>query len=112
MISSRLSEFSSERIPCAAVLEVAMSRDYPTHDPDKRGPIGAVLAGGRARRMGGAKAVAELGGRPLVAWPLAALRAGLEEVVVVAKPSTSLPPLDVEVWLEPEAPSHPRAGLV
>jgi molybdopterin-guanine dinucleotide biosynthesis protein A len=89
-----------------------MSGDYPTHDSDKRSPIGAVLAGGRSRRMDGAKALAELGGRPLIAWPLAALRAGLDEVVVVAKRSTPLPPLDVEVWLEPEAPCHPRAGLV
>ena len=36
----------------------------------KRDAIGAVLAGGRSRRMGAAKAVVDLGGRPLVAWPI------------------------------------------
>jgi molybdopterin-guanine dinucleotide biosynthesis protein A len=75
-------------------------------------PIGAVLAGGRGRRMGGSKATADLGGRPLVAWPLAALRAVLDEVVIVAKRSTALPPLDVAVWVEPDEPLHPRAGIV
>jgi molybdopterin-guanine dinucleotide biosynthesis protein A len=75
-------------------------------------PIGAVLAGGRSRRMGGSKATADLGGRPLVAWPLEALRAVLDDVVVVAKASTPLPPLDVPVWVEPAEPSHPRAGIV
>lgn len=72
----------------------------------------AVLAGGRSRRMGAAKATVELGGRPLVAWPLAAAaRAGLE-AVVVAKPGSELPALAVPVWREPAAPSHPLAGLV
>jgi molybdopterin-guanine dinucleotide biosynthesis protein A len=75
-------------------------------------PIGAVLAGGRSRRMGGAKATAQLGGRPLLAWPLEALRAALVDVVVVAKRSTPLPELDVAVWIEPDEPRHPRAGIV
>jgi molybdopterin-guanine dinucleotide biosynthesis protein A len=75
-------------------------------------PIGAVLAGGRSRRMGESKATVELGGRPLVQWPLEALRAVLDDVVVVAKRSTALPPLDVPVWVEPDEPLHPRAGIV
>jgi molybdenum cofactor guanylyltransferase len=112
MISSRFSALSSARIPCAAVLEVAMLGDYPTHPPDKRRPLGAVLAGGRARRLGGAKATAPLAGRPLLAWPLEALAGVLDEVVVVAKAATALPPLEVEVWVEPDEPSHPRAGIV
>jgi molybdopterin-guanine dinucleotide biosynthesis protein A len=62
--------------------------------------------------MGGDKATVELAGRPLLAWPLEALRAALDDVVVVAKASTPLPPLDVEVWVEPDEPVHPRAGLV
>ena len=74
--------------------------------------IAAVLAGGRSRRMGAPKALVELGGRPLVAWALAAaLEAGLE-AVVVAKPGSPLPPLDVPVWPEPEQPFHPLAGVV
>jgi molybdopterin-guanine dinucleotide biosynthesis protein A len=32
--------------------------------------------------------------------------------VVVAKSTTPLPPVDVEVWLEPDAPQHPLTGLV
>ena len=75
-------------------------------------PLVAVLAGGRGRRLGGAKPVAELGGRPLVAWPLAAARAAGVEAVVVAKAATPLPELDVPVWIEPDEPSHPLAGLV
>ena len=46
---------------------------------------GLVLAGGEGSRFGGAKLLAELGGRPLVEHPLATLRAaGLERIVLVA----------------------------
>jgi molybdopterin-guanine dinucleotide biosynthesis protein A len=69
--------------------------------------------GGRASRLGGDKARAELCGRPLIAWPLAALGAALEEVAVVAKEGTPLPDdLGVEVWIEPDEPLHPRAGVM
>ena len=79
----------------------------------KPGPIGAVLAGGRGTRLGGEKARVQLAGRPLIAWPLAALRAVLEDVVVVAKAATALPDLaGAEVWTEPDEPAHPRAGIV
>jgi len=72
-----------------------------------------VLAGGRGRRLGGAKPTAELGGRPLIAWPLAAAREAGLEAVVVAKAATPLPSdLDVPVWTEPDEPVHPLAGLV
>jgi molybdopterin-guanine dinucleotide biosynthesis protein A len=75
-------------------------------------PVAAVLAGGRSRRMGSPKALVELGGRPLLAWALAAaLDAGLE-AVVVAKPGSALPPLAVSVWPEPEQPAHPLTGVV
>jgi molybdopterin-guanine dinucleotide biosynthesis protein A len=89
-------------------------------------PIGAILAGGRAVRLGGDKARAELAGRPLIAWPLAALAAELEEVAVVAKAGRSLPELPalkvafapgsrarrLRLWIEPAEPQHPRAGIV
>jgi len=77
------------------------------------GPLGVVLAGGAGRRLGGAKATAVLRGRPLIAWPLTALGAALNEVVVVAKADTALPSdLGVPVWIEPDAPRHPIAGLL
>jgi molybdenum cofactor guanylyltransferase len=77
-------------------------------------PIGAVLAGGAGRRIGGGKAIVELHGRPLLAYPVAALRAVLDDVVVVAKPGSELPDLPdgVAVWTEPEQPRHPLAGVV
>jgi molybdopterin-guanine dinucleotide biosynthesis protein A len=74
--------------------------------------IVAVLAGGRGRRMGGAKATALLGGEPLINRPLAAARAAGLKAAVVAKPDTALPPLDVPVWTEPDHPVHPLCGLV
>lgn len=78
--------------------------------------VGVLLAGGQGRRIGGAKATVTLAGRPLIAWPLAALRDALGPdgtVAVVAKPSTPLPgDLGVPVWPEPAAPSHPLVGLV
>lgn len=77
-------------------------------------PVGALLAGGRGRRLGGDKAVVALDGRPLLTYPLAALRAVLPEVAVVAKQGTSLPPVVPEppVWIEPDAPRHPLTGIV
>jgi molybdopterin-guanine dinucleotide biosynthesis protein A len=76
-------------------------------------PVGVVLAGGRGRRLGGAKATVELCGRPLISYPLEALRAVLDEVAIVAKPDTRLPSLPgVTVWIEPEAPHHPLVGIV
>ena len=74
--------------------------------------MAVVLAGGLSRRMGSPKALVELGGRPLLAWPLAAAAEAGLEAVVVAKPGSRLPPLDVPVWDEPERPVHPLCGLV
>jgi molybdopterin-guanine dinucleotide biosynthesis protein A len=72
----------------------------------------AVLAGGLSRRMGAAKAVVAFGGEPLIARPLAAAAAAGLEAVVIAKPASELPPLEVPVWLEPPEPHHPLVGLV
>ena len=78
------------------------------------GAIGVVLAGGAGRRIGGDKAIVELEGRPLLLYPLAVLRAVFDEVAVVAKRATVLPPLDADVtiWLEADEPRHPLAGVV
>jgi molybdopterin-guanine dinucleotide biosynthesis protein A len=72
-----------------------------------------ILAGGLGRRLGGAKATAELGGRALISYPLQALSEALGEVVVVAKHDTELGSLGgVPVWIEPAEPRHPLAGIV
>jgi molybdopterin-guanine dinucleotide biosynthesis protein A len=76
------------------------------------GPLGVVLAGGAATRLGGDKAGALLDGRPLLAWAVAALRAaGVEAVAVTAKEGAPLPVVDALVWREPAEPRHPLAGL-
>ena len=76
-------------------------------------PIGVILAGGLGRRMGRPKASADLRGRPLISYPLRALREALADVVIVAKADTELPALgDVPVWIEPANPRHPLAGIV
>ena len=72
-----------------------------------------LLAGGRGSRLGGAKALAPLAGRPLICHTLAVLRGVVGEVAIVAKPDTELPPLrEVAVWREPATPHHPLVGIV
>ena len=77
-------------------------------------PLGVVLAGGAGRRIGGEKALVELDGRPLIHYPVAVLRAVLDEVVVVCKESTPLPTFAgmARIWCEPEEPRHPLAGVI
>jgi molybdopterin-guanine dinucleotide biosynthesis protein A len=62
--------------------------------------------------MGTPKALVELAGRPLIAYPLAALADAGIESVVVAKPDSPLPPLECAVVREPEQPLHPLTGVV
>jgi molybdopterin-guanine dinucleotide biosynthesis protein A len=73
--------------------------------------VGAILAGGRGSRLGGDKALAELGGRPLVSRVVGVVGAAGLEPVVVAKPDTALPRLDCRVLTEPSEPRHPLTGL-
>jgi molybdopterin-guanine dinucleotide biosynthesis protein A len=76
-------------------------------------PLGAVLAGGVGRRIGGGKAIVELRGRPLLSYPLAAMTAALADVAVIAKAGTELPPLPgVTIWIEPDELSHPLVGVL
>ncbi len=75
--------------------------------------VGALLAGGSGRRMKGAKPTAELSGKPLIAWPAAALGEICDKVAVVCKADTKLPDLDgVERWDEPDEPRHPLTGVI
>lgn len=72
--------------------------------------IGVVLAGGLGRRMGGRKAERLLWGRPLAAYPAAALGAVCERVALVG-PAPRL--IGVELWDgEPAEPRHPLTGIV
>jgi molybdenum cofactor guanylyltransferase len=78
----------------------------------RKGPIGVILAGGLGRRIGGAKAIVRLRGRPMIVYPLEALASVVAEVAVIAKPDTELPNLPgVTVWIEPELPRHPIVGI-
>ncbi len=77
---------------------------------------GVVLAGGRATRLPG-KLCADLGGRPLLAWPVEAMRsAGLEVLVAGKETDGDLRELAGRLgarWLpEPASPVHPLLGIV
>jgi molybdopterin-guanine dinucleotide biosynthesis protein A len=89
--------------------------------------LGAALAGGRGRRLGGGQPAVELGGRPLISYPLAAIAAAGLEAVVVTKPGEGPPPSrgsfvlhrrakeprdSVTVLEEPAEPRHPLCGIV
>jgi len=75
-------------------------------------PIGAILAGGGGRRIGGDKAIVELQGRPLISYPLEAVREALGQVAILAKADTKLPYVSgVTVWIEPEPRAHPLIGI-
>ena len=79
-------------------------------------PMGAVLAGGLGRRLGGDKAMTVLAGEPLIAYPLAAMRAVVADVTIIAKPDTALPPAGrlhgARILREPPQPHHPLVGIL
>src|SRR6185503_2872647 len=62
--------------------------------------------------MGASKAAMELGGTPLIQYPLRAMLAAGLDAVVLAKRRTELPSLEAPVWMEPDEPSHPLTGIV
>jgi molybdopterin-guanine dinucleotide biosynthesis protein A len=63
--------------------------------------LGAVLAGGQSSRFGSDKALAELGGRSLIARAVDALSGWCEKVVVVGRENAPAPTL----------PDWPRPGM-
>ena len=76
-------------------------------------PLGAILAGGGGRRIGGDKAIVELQGRPLISYPLEAVREALGQVAILAKADTKLPYVSgVTVWIEPEPRADPLIGIM
>jgi molybdopterin-guanine dinucleotide biosynthesis protein A len=81
---------------------------------NRLGTVGAVLAGGAGRRIGGDKAAVGLEGQPLVQWVIDAVTPVTDSVAVVAKTETLLPQIDphVSLWLETDAEFHPLLGIV
>lgn len=73
------------------------------------GLLGAVLAGGEGRRFGGPKALAAVGGVPMVERAVAALGGVVEEVVVVS--SRPLPGCAAPVIPDRVQGAGPLAGL-
>ncbi|MBA4356013.1 MAG: molybdenum cofactor guanylyltransferase, partial [Novosphingobium sp.] len=63
--------------------------------------LGAVLAGGQSTRFGSDKALAELGGRTLLARAVEALEGMCDAVVVIGRETAPAPTL----------PDWPRAGM-
>ncbi|MBK8294971.1 MAG: molybdenum cofactor guanylyltransferase [Solirubrobacterales bacterium] len=88
-----------------------METDHEVED-SSTGVGAAVLAGGAGSRLGGDKALVQLGGRMLVEYPVEALReAGLSPFVVTkASHPVDLP--GVETVIEPPTPQHPLLGIV
>ncbi len=57
----------------------------------EHGIIGAVLAGGRSRRLGRDKATVEFVGRPLISYPVGALRTAGLDVVLALRGGQEIP---------------------
>lgn len=74
-----------------------------------RGVPGIVLAGGESRRMGRDKALAPLGGRPLLAWTAERL-APQCAALAVSRHDGRLDGLDLGLPLLADAENGPRAG--
>jgi molybdopterin-guanine dinucleotide biosynthesis protein A len=73
--------------------------------------LGAVLAGGRRRRLGRDKALVMLGGRPLLAHALRALQGVFSEAVIVSAPGSDYPNFGVEVVTDLYPDRGPLAGI-
>ncbi|MGN6664806.1 MAG: molybdenum cofactor guanylyltransferase [Solirubrobacterales bacterium] len=112
-----------KRTPARGVSELRGHTGGSNSDRSGKEALGALLAGGRGSRLGGGKAWVELGGRPLVSYPLAAIEAAGLDPVVCVKPTEfrgsfrSLsdrkePRNGVTVLEEPERPRHPLCGIV
>ena len=81
------------------------------------GLSGIVLAGGRSLRFGSDKLAADVGGRPLVHRPIAALAAVCQEVIVVIGAGGSLvlpgsPGVPMRIVRDEEPGAGPLAALI
>jgi molybdopterin-guanine dinucleotide biosynthesis protein A len=75
--------------------------------------IGAVLAGGRGRRMGRDKATVQLDGRPLISYPVSTLRSAGLDVVLALRSGQEMPSGvgDVSVVHDEVEGAGPLGGL-
>ena len=66
-------------------------------------PVGAILAGGAVAGSAARRRSSSSHGRPLISYPLEAVRQALGKVAILAKADTKLPYVSgVTVWIEPE----------
>lgn len=80
--------------------------------PAPAGLVGALLAGGPGRRMGGGKPWRTLGGRRLIDWALAALDQTCDQVVVLAADAAQMADLPRTVIADRWPGQGPLAALV
>lgn len=76
------------------------------------GLVGALLAGGPGRRMGGGKPWRTLGGQRLIDWALAALDQACDEVVVLAADPAEMADLPRTVIADRWPGQGPLAALI
>lgn len=75
-------------------------------------PLGAILAGGRSRRFGGEpKALAEVGGRPILDRVRTALEAAVGDVVLIVNEPEPYERFGMEMRGDAFADAGPLAGL-
>ncbi|MFP6655690.1 MAG: molybdenum cofactor guanylyltransferase, partial [Myxococcota bacterium] len=72
---------------------------------------GIILCGGRSSRMGRAKAWLPWFGTTMIEHVVANVRAAVNEVIVVTSDEVDLPPLDVQVVVDPEPGGGPLVGI-
>ena len=79
--------------------------------PAEEGIFGVVLAGGRGRRFGGAKALASLAGAPMASWSIRALQTADLPIGVISDEEGVQAALGVPVRPDIEAGLGPIGGL-
>jgi molybdopterin-guanine dinucleotide biosynthesis protein A len=77
--------------------------------PEKRGAV--ILAGGRSSRMGQAKALLPIDGKPLIAHLVQTFTEMFADIVVAAAPEQELPPLPVALVRDEIAYQGPVSGI-
>lgn len=80
--------------------------------PDPSDVTGLILAGGRSRRFGRDKALADVGGRSFVEYVYDALAAHAGSVLIATGPTQRLYPVPARVVLDGMPDGGPLAGLV